>query len=282
MLVTAVATCSLGLGLASATGTAIASGAPNPGGLPILAGSPHAGLPTIALNWSGYAASSNTGKAFTYVHAEFTEPTLTCSGKPNQWTSNWVGLDGFTDQTVEQDGTFAWCGGKDNMRQFYYAWYEMYPAGAVIVFAVHPGNLIDASVRYVSSHFVLSVSDLSTGMSASKSATCSSTTCVRDSAEWIIERPALCNNSFTKCFLTALANFGTTTMQSAVAKTAGSPAQELAGFAGLSQIFMVQNTKDGGFYTLDAPCAVDALTQSFPVKFLHHGTTVPIQLGTNK
>src|SRR6202167_3453565 len=124
VLIIAVATSCLGLGLASATGTAVASGAPNPGGLPVRVGLPHAGLPIIALNWSGYAAS--THKQFNYVHAEFAQPSITCDGKPSQWTSNWVGLDGFTDETVEQDGTFAWCAGTAHMTPRYVAWYEMY------------------------------------------------------------------------------------------------------------------------------------------------------------
>lgn len=82
-----------------------------PGGLIIRSGvAPDGtGLPTISENWSGYAAVA--AKKFTFVHSTFVEPKITCPGVKNQWTSNWVGLDGFTDQTVEQDGTFAMCGG---------------------------------------------------------------------------------------------------------------------------------------------------------------------------
>jgi hypothetical protein len=67
-------------------------------------------------------------------------------------------------------------------------------------FTVHPGDVMDTSVTYASGQFSLTVSDLTTGKSATDVAACS--TCVRASAEWIIERPALCNSAGTKCFLT--------------------------------------------------------------------------------
>jgi hypothetical protein len=70
-------------------------------------------------------------KPCTYVHSTFVQPSVTCSGVADQYTSNWVGLDGFNDQTVAQDGTFAWCGGTDHTTPKYEAWYEMYPANSV-------------------------------------------------------------------------------------------------------------------------------------------------------
>jgi hypothetical protein len=281
VLLIAIAAGSIGLGLVGAGGASVAASSTfNTGGMPILATSPHAGLPTVSLNWSGYATLSSNGKPFTYVHAEFTEPTLTCDGKPYQWTSNWVGLDGFTDGTVEQDGTFANCGGKNHMTPRYLAWYEMYPAGSVVVFAVHPGDLIDASVGFAAHQFTLTVSDLSTHRTSTTTAACKLSVCTRSSAEWIIERPALCNPFPSNCFITPLADFGTTAMQSATAQLAGSPATGIDGFPGLTQIFMVQPQKNGGFYTLDLPGPVDPSTLSFPVKFLASGGPVHIVLSS--
>ena len=54
-------------------------------------------VPTISENWSGYAATS--GKKFNYVHSTFVQPAITCPGVKNEWTSNWVGLDGFDNAT---------------------------------------------------------------------------------------------------------------------------------------------------------------------------------------
>ncbi len=100
------------------------------------------------------------------MHSTFVQPAITCPGVKNEWTSNWVGLDGFNNATVEQDGTFAHCGGPQSTKPVYKAWYEMYPANSVNVFTVHPGDVIDTAVSYAHGQFSLTVSDLTTGKSA--------------------------------------------------------------------------------------------------------------------
>ena len=112
---------------------------PSPGGRPMIAASqPSAGLPTLSLNWSGYAVTD--AAKFNYVHSEFVQPAIKCTGAPDRFTSNWVGLDGFTSDSVEQDGTDAWCGGPIDTTPFYKAWYEMYPARSYSVFSVSPAT----------------------------------------------------------------------------------------------------------------------------------------------
>ena len=69
--------------------------------------------------WSGRAVTG--GRPYTYVHSTFVQPSVTCSGVADQHTSNWVGLAGFNDETVEQDGTFAWRGGADHTTPKYEA-----------------------------------------------------------------------------------------------------------------------------------------------------------------
>ena len=59
-------------------------------------------------NWSGYADSSATNGTFTKVSGKWTTPAVTCTAE-DTITSEWVGLDGFTSSTVEQDGTLDWC-----------------------------------------------------------------------------------------------------------------------------------------------------------------------------
>src|SRR5579883_2452296 len=75
---------------------------------------------TTSTNWSGYAA---TGSTYTSVSTSFTQPSVDCS-KGNGYSSFWVGLDGYSSNTVEQTGTEADCSGG---AASYYAWYEMYP-----------------------------------------------------------------------------------------------------------------------------------------------------------
>ena len=232
-----------------------------------------AGLPVVSLNWSGYAATS-TRQKFNMVQSTFIQPALKCPGVANQWTSNWVGLDGFNNSTVEQDGTFAFCGGPTHTTAKYVAWYEMYPQGSVSVFAVHPGDIIRVSVSYNKGMFALRVSDLTSGKTASHSAACSQ--CQRASAEWIIERPALCNNSLTKCFLTELANYGTTTMSGDLARLAGSSAKPISGFTNYP-IFMIDPLKRG-FISLDTVGNLVAAGSSFTAIWDRSGTTTPISL----
>lgn len=228
---------------------------------------------TISLNWSGYAVTGK--KTYNYVHSTFVQPAITCSGVKDQYTSNWVGLDGYNDGTVEQDGTFAWCGGAGHTTPKYDAWYEMYPAGSVNVFAVHPGDVIDTSVSYSDStgEFSLTVSDLTTGKTATDVAPCAS--CERSSAEWIIERPALCNNALTKCFITELADFGTSTMGGDEAQVDGGNLKGVGAFNNIAiDIVNPDANGDGGFYSLDTVGPVSG--KSFTAKWQEPGTTVPI------
>jgi hypothetical protein len=257
----------------TAVSAASAANVLRPGG-PIVKAASGSSDPTISENWSGYAATAN--KPFTYVHSTFVQPAITCPGVADQWTSNWVGLDGFNDQTVEQDGTFAHCGGAGNTTPKYQAWYELYPANSVTVFNVKAGDIMDASVTYANSEFSLTITDLTTGKTATDTAACSD--CARSSAEWIVERPALCNAAGTKCFLTELADYGTTTMQGDEAQVTGGAVKGIAGFTNLP-IYMIDPIAGGGFQSLDGVSALSG--KSFTATWERSGNTVPITLGPN-
>jgi Peptidase A4 family len=259
-----------GVAGASVTPTAAAgTNVPQPGGPVVRAPGNSTAVPTVTLNWSGYAETS--AKKFTYAHSVFVQPAITCPGIKNQWTSNWVGLDGFTTGTVEQDGTFAHCGGASSTTPVYQAWYEMYPENSVNVFKVAPGDVIETTVRYAGGKFTLTVSDLSSGKTASHTAACAS--CQRASAESIVERPALCNNSGTTCFLTRLADFGTSTMGGNTAQVAGGKVKGIGAFTNYP-IYMVNPLASGGFISLDE---VTPLTgQQFTAIWDRTGTTVPL------
>jgi Peptidase A4 family len=216
-----------------------------------------------SLNWSGFAVTSS--KKFTYAQSRFVQPTLTCPGDhANEWSSNWVGLDGFNNTTVEQDGTAAHCGGANNTTPVYKAWYEMYPAGSVNVFTVSPGDTINTSVSFSNSKFTLTVSDLTSGKSATHTAKCAS--CVRTSAEWIVERPELCTSA-TNCFLAHLADFGNTSMSAKVRVAGVSAAQGIPNFRNYNiTMFDTANTQ------LDSVGKVS--NNAFPATWLAGGNTV--------
>jgi hypothetical protein len=93
-------------------------------------------------NWSGYAA---TGGTYTSVSSSWVEPAGICSSG-NQYSSFWVGLDGYNSTTVEQTGSEVDCSGGTPQ---YYSWYEMYPSYPVnFSNEVQPGDHFTASVAY--------------------------------------------------------------------------------------------------------------------------------------
>jgi Peptidase A4 family len=150
------------------------------------------GAVTIALsgNWSGYVDDNSTGRTYSAVTATWTQPKITCVASEDELAGWWVGLDGYSDQTVEQDGTFAWCYAD---AAYYYSWWETYPDNAVVVgTSVAAGDRITASVTVTSQGYRLTVTD-----STHKANTfttvqqCpSGSQCYNASAEWIAETPS--------------------------------------------------------------------------------------------
>jgi Peptidase A4 family len=140
-------------------------------------------------NWSGYADDNSTGNTYSKVSADWTEPAITCPTDELQLAVFWVGIDGFTNGTVEQDGTLAECYlGK----AYYYTWWEMYPTNEIqtVGDTVKPGDKIAASVVKTGTKYALKLTDSTTsGNNVSTTQTCAATTCVDASAEWIGETP---------------------------------------------------------------------------------------------
>ena len=150
-------------------------------------------------NWSGYAV---TGSSFTSAKGSWIVPTVNCSKTPNTYSSFWVGIDGWNSSTVEQTGTDSDC---DGSSPTYYAWYEFYPAGSVLISTVpvSPGNKMSAQVVYSGSEFTITITNETTGHSYSKSSTVSGAE--RTSAEWIAEAPCCTRRGG----ILPLADFGT-------------------------------------------------------------------------
>jgi hypothetical protein len=141
-------------------------------------------------NWSGYAdnESSNIYKS---VSAEWAEPTGSC-GPSQSLSAFWVGLDGYSSGTVEQDGTLIECYGGT---PYYFDWWEMYPYNSVqLVATVGGADVITAAVKFRSGAYLLSVTDAThpaASFSTSQSAAvdCSASACDNANAEWISEAP---------------------------------------------------------------------------------------------
>jgi len=161
-----------------------------PGGMGQLIGPrtthPGARNATTSTNWSGYAATSGNG-SFTSVSSSWVEPIGTC--RPgNQYSSFWVGLDGYVSSSVEQTGSEVDCSGGTPQ---YYSWYEMYPAYPVnFSSTVRPGDHLTGSVTYAGrSKFTLELSDTTEGWSHTVTKRLSGA--ARSSAEVIVEAPSI-------------------------------------------------------------------------------------------
>jgi hypothetical protein len=135
-------------------------------------------------NWSGYADTSST---FSTVTGSWTEPSVSCTNR-NTFAVFWVGIDGFTSGSVEQDGTLAECSGGS---AFYFTWWEMFPTNAIQVVgsSVQPGDSISSSVVRSGTSYTLKVTD-STHPANSFTTTQSCASCANSSAEWIAEAPS--------------------------------------------------------------------------------------------
>jgi hypothetical protein len=144
------------------------------------------GLTSVeSTNWSGYA---DTGSSFSQVAASWSEPSASCSGRTTSLAAFWVGIDGYSSDSVEQDGTLIECyrGGT-----YQFSWWEMYPTNAIQVVgeSVAAGDSITASVVRSGSSYTLKVTD-STHSANSFSTTQSCSSCANSSAEWIAEAPS--------------------------------------------------------------------------------------------
>jgi hypothetical protein len=146
------------------------------------AGSAGEGVISTA-NWAGYVATGAAG-GYASVSSSWVEPTGQC-GQGDQYSAFWVGLDGYSNSTVEQAGSEVDCTGRTAE---YSAWYEMYPAAPVyFTDTVKPGDVFSGSVTYKNTLFRLTLADRTQGWS--QTVTRSLATADRSSAEIVAEAP---------------------------------------------------------------------------------------------
>jgi hypothetical protein len=177
-----------------------------------------------SFNWAGYADVSSTSGTFTKVSGSWKVPKITCTAE-DRLSAQWVGLDGATNKTVEQTGTAEQC---FKGTAVYTSWYELYPASSVTVGkTVAAGDSISASVSRSGSSYTLKLTDSThTANSLSHSASCATTTCLDESAEWITERPA-----FSTTGIVPEAQFPTVTFSSG-SQTASGHTGSISGYSG--------------------------------------------------
>jgi hypothetical protein len=212
---------------------------------------------TGAYNWSGYADVSGTTGTFTEVSGQWRTPGVHCTREDNI-VSNWVGLDGYSDSTVEQDGTASWC---FEGTPTYFTWYEMAPAGTVEVGrALRPGDEITAKVQRSGKRFTLSLADAThpaSGFSVTQN--CALSACNVTSAEWICERP-----TYPTTGIAPLARYSTWKLLDAT-EMAGGVTGTISSFSRNYKITMNDSTNS---YRLSAPSGLGGGGTTFTTRWL--------------
>ena len=155
---------------------------------------------TTSSNWSGYAVTG-ARNSVSDVKGSWIVPAIQgACGSTDQYSSFWIGIDGYNSNTVEQIGTDSDCQGG---APTYYAWYEFYPHwsyGISLTPQIAPGDVISAEVKSSNGVFTVTLNDMTTGQSFSTNVKMNNAQ--RSSAEWIAEAP-------WSGGVLPLANFGT-------------------------------------------------------------------------
>ena len=219
----------------------------------------HATTSYSSTNWSGWAVDNSGGNTYTAVKANLVVPTTVCPAVSGySLAAFWVGLDGFNNSTVEQDGTISECHNGSYLGDA--NWWEMYPANAIqIGNTVTAGDHISASVVFnAKGKYVLKVVDhTATAANLSKTQACTSG-CANASAEWIGEAP--CCSSGSQVY--PLNNFGKWKVTGAKATSAG--VSNPISFYPNDVITMVNSTNT---HPLATPSALNSTGTSFTDKW---------------
>jgi hypothetical protein len=168
-----------------------------------------AGQTSTSTNWSGYAADVGTksfgATSFNSVAAEFVVPAVSArvcdpsnDGEHWEYSSAWVGIDGYASRDVLQAGVEADadlpCNGS-GLQTYYSPWYEWYPnyETRITNLGAAPGQSFSVHVwpssATVGNAYLLNVS---TNQSVSITFPApSGTTLLGESAEWIMESPTV-------------------------------------------------------------------------------------------
>jgi hypothetical protein len=187
----------------------------------------HEGGTADSTNWSGYAVTGANGSV-TSVTGSWIVPASTCTkGSSPEYSSFWVGIDGWTSKSVEQIGTDSDC---RNGKASYYAWYEFYPEPshyATGMTNLTPGDKMSATVSWNQDKkaFTVTIIDETADLAFTKTFT-PFLPRSRSSAEWIAEAPS------GLAGILPLADFGTVYLGADYTSVSGTNYATISGVTG--------------------------------------------------
>ncbi len=209
-------------------------------------------------NWAGYVARA--AAPFTAATARWTEPPVSCAAGTDTAAAFWVGLDGYSNSTVEQIGVQAKC--EDGIAD-YYAWWQMWPSPVhdlpVAAEPVHPSDVLTAAVARTGDNYTLSLRS-SAGWQYT---TVQQASADDASAEWVASSPPLCHT----CRYALLTDFGRVGFRH-VEAAAGGALRPLASFARSGGPISLTMTGPYGV-TRAAPGPIAPGGQAFTVTWHH-------------
>ncbi len=230
-------------------------------------------------NWAGYAVNAASGTV-SEAQGSWIQPTVTCSTSADgaQYAAFWVGIDGYASLTVEQTGTLAYCP-QGTKTPEYLAWYEFYSPGGepiqqISTVAIHPGNKIQAVIKYSSTKLTISVTlrDVTDGQSYTTTNP-TGFSFSRSSAECITETPT--ENTITGSSLALLASFGSvswgkdyTAIKSTCTATVSGSTKPIGNFGTSSvEIEMCNEAYTTSCVAMATPSAISTDGTSFKIAF---------------
>jgi len=84
-------------------------------------------IPSGSNNWGGYALNASNAGTITEVTGEWHIPEVVCSEQSGvAWQVDWIGIDGWSSNTVEQVGSSEFCSAP-GATPSYTLWYEFAP-----------------------------------------------------------------------------------------------------------------------------------------------------------
>ncbi len=178
---------------------------------------PTGSIPLQTQIWSGFVITdpnnvfSLPGVVAAYYTVPGVDPCLKLG--PRLWSSNWVGVDGFTYNGVGSGDVFqvgtssdADCTQGANNHQLYYAWVEWYPNAALIAnqqVPILPGDSMFICTSTMYGRYVVTVRNKTRGKSFSlPMSPPAGTHLVGNSIEWIVERPQVNGSQTDLAFYT--------------------------------------------------------------------------------